>query len=725
MVDLAASVWRDFVTDGVPASGANKPLKSKIRTWGAYLENMHRGSGLVYLFNATTTDADPGAGTFRLNNATVASATAAYLDNADNTGVTVSSIIDGWDDSTSAVRGVLTIRGASNPAIYHAFNVTGAIVDGTGYRKVAVAYVGGAGSLIAGDEYTFVFNRNGDGVPAGTTAGYLLQTNGVGSNPSYAGFLQAGTGAVTRTWQAKSRDVIHAADFGVVADGTTDDTAAMNLALAAAAGKRLILPGAVIKITAALNNITTSGTYIEGAGADSTKITTTHATADIFKFSGTTFGGVTGVGFTSSVTRTAGAAVQISTSDYIRVERCNFNAMFNNVRRTGNSQPCWINGNTFVSPAAGGSAILLDGNTSNVSISQNTGVGGATQPRSGVNIVASSGVWMTDNDMYQMGDGLLIEPATGVSCEHIFGSGNAWDTGNQNGINIIPAAGGAVRRAHFVNEWAATNTGRGIILQGAGTIAGFSYDNGFLYNNGQQGFIAANGSNLSVTNCAVSGNGSSATGTLDGLNIQPGIGEFRFIGNRCGATDGFTNTQRNGIRVETGASDNFVITNNDVRTNSVAGLVNNATGTNGVVRDNVTGSAVDEYVETIVTSGSPIALVTATAKDVATISLPAGDWDVEYIPGFTGGATTTLTYVVACVSSGVTNTLDQTNGRFVSSFYNALTVFNGVPAALLSLGGPTVRFSLTATTTIRAVAQAAFGVSTCSAFGVLRARRIR
>ena len=52
MVDLAASVWRDFVTDGVPASGTNKPQKSKIRQWGAYIESIitafTSNGGLIY-----------------------------------------------------------------------------------------------------------------------------------------------------------------------------------------------------------------------------------------------------------------------------------------------------------------------------------------------------------------------------------------------------------------------------------------------------------------------------------------------------------------------------------------------------------------------------------------------------------------------------------------------------------------------------------------------------
>lgn len=44
-------------------------------------------------------------------------------------------------------------------------------------------------------------------------------------------FLQAGTGAVLSTVDAKLKQIINAADFGVKADGATDDTAAMQAAL--------------------------------------------------------------------------------------------------------------------------------------------------------------------------------------------------------------------------------------------------------------------------------------------------------------------------------------------------------------------------------------------------------------------------------------------------------------------------------------------------------------
>lgn len=58
-----------------------------------------------------------------------------------------------------------------------------------------------------------------------TLADWIIQT--------YAGFLQSGTGAISRTVQAKLRDHVHIKDFGAVCDGTTDDTTAITNAIAA------------------------------------------------------------------------------------------------------------------------------------------------------------------------------------------------------------------------------------------------------------------------------------------------------------------------------------------------------------------------------------------------------------------------------------------------------------------------------------------------------------
>ncbi len=118
--------------------------------------------GVRFNFSTTTTDSDPGSGIVRYNNATIASVSQIFLDNADQAGVDVSAWLDTFDDSSSSVKGTLIFLPASSassdPVI---FSITGSVTNGTGYRKVAVSYL--SGSLPAnGAELVLHFSRTGD-----------------------------------------------------------------------------------------------------------------------------------------------------------------------------------------------------------------------------------------------------------------------------------------------------------------------------------------------------------------------------------------------------------------------------------------------------------------------------------------------------------------------------------------------------------------------------------
>lgn len=110
-------------------------------------------------FSTTTEDADPGSGIFRLNNATASSATAIYVDNNNSGGSDVSGWLDTIDDGgNSSFRGQLFIFDALSPkTVYRIYNVTGSVVNGTGYRKLTVAHVNGAGSFTNGNEIVWAF----------------------------------------------------------------------------------------------------------------------------------------------------------------------------------------------------------------------------------------------------------------------------------------------------------------------------------------------------------------------------------------------------------------------------------------------------------------------------------------------------------------------------------------------------------------------------------------
>lgn len=137
--------------------------------------------------------------------------------------------------------------------------------------------------------------------------------------------------------------------------------------------------------------------------------------------------------------------------------------------------------------------------------------------------------------------------------------------------------------------------------------------------------------------------------------------------------------------------------------------------------DNAAAGSVGEFITSTLAGGSATALTTNTAKNITSISLTAGDWEVSGVGHCFPANTTSLTKWNVSLST-TTNTVNSTPGFIVGNYMNA-TVFNGSDA--IAQGIPSVRFSLSATTTIYLVIQATFTVSTCSAFGYIQARRVR
>ena len=128
-------------------------------------------SGLDYQFSDVVTDADPGTGYLRFNNAAIGSTTEIYISTLGVLGENFAAFIDAWDDSTSAIKGHLLIKSNANASTPFGTFALNSITSASGYRKLGVTYVSGAN--FADDDFLALdFYPTGDlGAtgPTGTT----------------------------------------------------------------------------------------------------------------------------------------------------------------------------------------------------------------------------------------------------------------------------------------------------------------------------------------------------------------------------------------------------------------------------------------------------------------------------------------------------------------------------------------------------------------------------
>ncbi|BAQ86549.1 putative tail fiber [uncultured Mediterranean phage uvMED] len=156
--------------------------------------------GYYYKFDTGTSDADPGAGEIAFNNGTYASATAIYIDDSDANGVTTSTDVLTWDDSTSSIKGSLMIYDINDRSTYARFNITGSSTDASGYNKLAVTHVASNNTFSAADELSVHFSRSGNKGDTGTT-GNTGDTGSTGSTGA------SGTNSqLAMTWSSSTSD---------------------------------------------------------------------------------------------------------------------------------------------------------------------------------------------------------------------------------------------------------------------------------------------------------------------------------------------------------------------------------------------------------------------------------------------------------------------------------------------------------------------------------------
>jgi len=144
-----------------------------------------------YTFQASTINGDPGTGGLRINNATLSSGSAMYIDTRDDNFIDISTFLATIDDSTSPIKGHFKITKVGSPEIFHLYTISSSTAIG-GYFNVGCSHVDGNGGLTDGDDITVTFARTGDAGSTGATGPQGVQ--GPQGTQGFQG-LQGRTGA--------------------------------------------------------------------------------------------------------------------------------------------------------------------------------------------------------------------------------------------------------------------------------------------------------------------------------------------------------------------------------------------------------------------------------------------------------------------------------------------------------------------------------------------------
>lgn len=158
--------------DSATKAATQHAVKTAIAAAIAALPGSGASIGVQFLADTSaTTDADPGAGNLRWNNATQTSATVIYIDDATFDGASLTAI---WPRLNAG--GVLFLQHATDQDTWQIWEFT-AINDASGYSKLTVTLWGASGSFADNDPILMTLDKGQSG------GGAVTAVNGATGTP--------------------------------------------------------------------------------------------------------------------------------------------------------------------------------------------------------------------------------------------------------------------------------------------------------------------------------------------------------------------------------------------------------------------------------------------------------------------------------------------------------------------------------------------------------------
>jgi hypothetical protein len=324
---------------------------------------------------------------------------------------------------------------------------------------------------------------------------------------------------------------------------------------------------------------------ITGSSNQKSIIQTTSASADIFTV-GDWYNEFNGLRFQSSVTRTGGAAINSGNNVAINVTNCDFAGMWDGIVFSGGANAgnlALVSNCEFTATLNRG--IVLDGTNANTIIEKVIMDGTSGVQQVGLELLQCGSVLVTNCDFIRAVNNCRFNPVSPNGVFSAYFVNVFFDTSPGSSVKFTNT--GNVQRVKFTNCWfSGSVTGCEFASTAATLPTAIDFINCDIFGNSSRGIYANGVQDFSVASSRIAGN------TVSGVEANASTGSvtrFNLQNNAITATAGYGGNGT-GVQVNAGTYGGYVITGNDVRTNTSATIVDSgtvATTDLRVVGDNV------------------------------------------------------------------------------------------------------------------------------------------
>jgi hypothetical protein len=391
--------------------------------------------------------------------------------------------------------------------------------------------------------------------------------------------------------------MVNVKTHGAVGDGSTNDTAAIQAAIAAVpvTGGTVYFPAGTYIVSSTLT-IDKDSTTLLGVGAASVlRVPSSALGIDVIYIgngsSTRAHCAVRNLRITADGQKTAGRGIFLDKCFKVWLQNLLIEKQFRSLQYT-NTTEVWLSASDIRDTQEHG--LLINSDISSGydwyitdCVFDNPDV---TNTGSGVHWDGGETLVMANVDLLRFTVGLNVTPSSGRESRFGFFNNVIADTCSNNNIQISNSGTGNTVGLTFTNCWSGTATNYGVLIEkpGGGLVQGVRWVGGKVFHNGLAGFRLAGGLDVHIADTDIIANSQTSSGSRHGVEVAGGVGDFSVQGCRIGGGYQQGNTQGYAIHLDSGASDHYMIIGNDCHGNLNTPKINdNGSGVNKVVANNL------------------------------------------------------------------------------------------------------------------------------------------